>query len=136
MGDIMLVSVAIRARRGETTHAFLKSGHIEWVRPLFSVSLSCATTKLRVTEPRREPRGRDRAGLGRRGLRRVSLTSAGSWKCPRAAGAGVGETAQIIDALTSLECSVPDLKHKDWLQNEENNADKLEVSHNKQICDF
>ena len=83
------------------------------MRPLFSVSLSCATTKLRVTEPRREPRGRDRAGLGRRGLRRVSLTSAGSWKCPRAAGAGVGETAQIIDALTSLECSVPDLKHKD-----------------------
>ena len=136
MGDIMLVRVAIRARRGETTHAFLKSGHIEWVRPLFSVSLSCATTKLRVTELRREPRGRGWAGLWRRGLRSLSLTSAGSWKCPRAAGAGVRETAQIIDALTSLECSVPDLKYKDWLQTEENNADKLEVSHNKQICDF
>ena len=79
------------------------------MRPLFSVSLSCATTKLRVTEPR----GRGWAGLGRRGLRSLSLTSAGPWKCPRAAGAGVRKTAQIIDALTSLECSVPDLKYKD-----------------------
>ena len=98
------------------------------MRPLFSVSLSCATTKLRVTEPR----GRDRAGLGRRGLGRVSLTSAGSWKGPRAAGAGVRETAQIIDALTALECSVPDLKWGHGLEIKENNGDKLEVSHNKQ----
>ena len=102
------------------------------MRPLFSVSLSCATTKLRVTEPRREARGRGWAGLGRRGLRSLSLTSAGSWKCPRAAGAGVRETAQIIDALTALECSVPDLKWGHELEIEEYNGDKLEVSHNKQ----
>ena len=74
------------------------------MRPLFSVSFSGATAWLLS-----ENRERRRAGLcGLRTLR--SLTSAGSWKGPRAAGAGVRETAQIIDALTPLECSVPDLK--------------------------
>ena len=63
----------------------------------------------------------------------IILTSAGSWKCSSAARTGVRETAQIIDALTSLECSVPDLKQEDLLETEENHADKLEVSHNKQI---
>ena len=96
------------------------------MRPLFSVSFSGATT-WRLSEPR----GRRRAGLRR--LRRIkSLTSTGSWKGPRAAWAGVRETAQIIDALTALECSVPDLKWGHGLEIEEYNGDKLEVSHNKQ----
>ena len=105
MVDVMLVSIG--ARRGETTHAFLKSGHIERVWPLFSVSFSGATTKLS-----REPWGRGGGWSLIRSLIRSLriLTSAGSWKSSSAARAGVRKAAQIIDALTPLECSVPDLK--------------------------
>ena len=102
--DVMLVSIG--ARRGETTHAFLKSGHIERVRPLFSVSFSGATTKLS-----REPWGRGGGWSLFRSL--WILTSTGSWKSSSAARAGVRKAAQIIDALTPLECSVPDLKQED-----------------------
>lgn len=98
------------------------------MRPLFSVSFSGATTWL-LSET---SRGRGRAEL--RSLRRIrNLTSAGSWKGPRATWAGVRETAQIIDALAPLECSVPDLKWGHGLEIEQKNGDKLEVSHNKQI---
>ena len=110
MADVML-SVPVSGARREEGHALLKSGDIEGVGPLFSVSCSRATTKLQPSS------GRGGwvsvcAGLSGRGGGR-SLTSAGPGECAAAAGAGVGETAQVVDALAPLECSVPDLENED-----------------------